>query len=84
MVTRQVGICSACCRRFRRRLQDVACLLKEKQLEAQRQPRRWKGRAICTHSTELEARVRVLEQIVTDGGVANRPRKSRRFARTAD
>ena len=42
--------------------------LREKRARDRGQPGRREGRAICRANAELEPRVRVLEQIVTDGG----------------
>jgi hypothetical protein len=43
--------------------------LKEKQLEAETRLAAEKAAQYATSNTELEARVRVLEKIVTDGGL---------------
>lgn len=43
--------------------------LKEKQLESQSSLAAEKAAQYASHTAELEQRVRVLEQIVTDGGI---------------
>ena len=61
-----------------RAVQDLA-EVKEKQIDAQTNLAAEKSAQYAAHVERIEARLRVLEQIVTDGG-ARPPRRSKRCA----